>query len=59
MKQIIKSCLKSVIASCKRYEVDFDALLVECIKTDTKNLCSCQKPEVYDPFCPVHGTNKL
>jgi hypothetical protein len=29
MKQIIKSCLKSVIASCKRYSVDFDALVSE------------------------------
>lgn len=29
MKQIIKSCLKNVIAACLKYNVPFDVLLTE------------------------------
>ncbi|TET59640.1 MAG: hypothetical protein E3J47_08125 [Candidatus Stahlbacteria bacterium] len=56
MKSIIKSCLLSVIASCKRYEVDFDTLLAECIGHSIKNCGLCIKCEkdnpIKDPLCP-------
>jgi hypothetical protein len=33
-KNIIKLCLKSVIRSCKKYDIDFENLLVELRKEE-------------------------